>query len=200
MAAYTSPLAEELAQDVLDRFLRYVRVDTQSRRDRERSPSTPGQLDLARILVDELVEAGLEGATLDDNGYVMAKLPATVGEDAPAVGVIAHVDTSREDPGAGVEPIVHRAYDGGPIALPRGGTVLDPERMPELAAKVGHDIVSASGDTLLGADDKAGVAEIMAAVAYLVRHPDVPRPTLCVGFTPDEEIGEGAALFDIERF
>jgi tripeptide aminopeptidase len=200
MAAYTSPLAEELAHGVLDRFLRYVRVDTQSRRDRERSPSTPGQLELARMLVDELVEAGLEGAALDDNGYVMAKLPATIGEDAPAIGLIAHVDTSPEEPGRGVEPIVHRAYDGEPIALPRGGTVLDAERMPELAAKVGHDIVSASGDTLLGADDKAGIAEIMAAVAYLVEHPEVRRPTLCVAFTPDEEIGEGATLFDIERF
>ena len=200
MAAYTSPLAEELAHDVLDRFLRYVRVDTQSRRDREQSPSTPGQLVLAQMLVDELVEAGLPGAELDDNGYVMAKLPATIGDAAPAVGLIAHVDTSPEEPGAGVEPIVHRAYDGQPIALPRGGTVLDPERMPELAAKVGHDIVSGSGDTLLGADDKAGVAEIMAALAYLAEHPDVPRPTLCVAFTPDEEIGEGATLFDIERF
>ena len=200
MAAYTSPLAEGLAPDVLDRFLRYVRVDTQSRRDRERSPSTPGQLELAGMLVDELVDAGLEGIELDDNGYVMARLRATAGEDAPAVGLIAHLDTSPEEPGAGVEPIVHRAYDGEPIALPRGGTVLDPERMPELAAKVGHDIVSASGDTLLGADDKAGVAEIMAAVAYLAKHPDVPRPTICVAFTPDEEIGEGATLFDIERF
>jgi tripeptide aminopeptidase len=109
MAAYTSPLAEELAHDVLDRFLRYVRVDTQSRRDREQSPSTPGQLELAQMLVDELVEAGLPGAELDDNGYVMAKLPATIGDAAPGVGLIAHVDTSPEEPGAGVEPIVHRA-------------------------------------------------------------------------------------------
>jgi tripeptide aminopeptidase len=200
MAAYTSPLAEELARDVLERFLGYVRVDTQSHRDRERSPSTPGQLDLARMLVDELVAAGLKDAELDDNGYVMATLPATADGDAPVIGFIAHMDTTPEEPGAGVEPIVHRAYDGGRIELPRGGTVLDPERMPELAAKAGHDIVSASGDTLLGADDKAGVAEIMAAVAYLAEHPELPRPTLRVGFTPDEEIGEGATLFDIERF
>jgi tripeptide aminopeptidase len=152
------------------------------------------------MLVDELVEAGLDGTELDDNGYVMARLLATTGEDAPAIGLIAHLDTSPEEPGVGVEPIVHRAYDGEPIALPRGGTVLDPQRMPELATKVGHDLVSASGDTLLGADDKAGVAEIMAAVAYLAKHPDVPRPTLCVAFTPDEEIGEGATLFNIEHF
>ena len=200
MAAYTSPLAEELARDVLDRFLRYVRVDTQSHRDRERSPSTPGQLELAGTLIDELVGAGLTDAELDDNGYVMATLPAGIDGEAPVIGLIAHLDTTPEERGAGVEPIVHRAYDGGPIELPRGGTVLDPERMPELAAKVGHDIVSASGDTLLGADDKAGVAEIVAAVAYLARHPDLPRPTLRVAFTPDEEIGEGATLFDIERF
>jgi tripeptide aminopeptidase len=131
---------------------------------------------------------------------VMATLPATIDGTAPVIGLIAHVDTSPEEPGAGVEPIVHDAYDGGRIELPRGGTVLDPERMPELAASVGHDIVSASGDTLLGADDKAGIAEIMAAAAYLARHPELPRPTLRVGFTPDEEIGEGATLFDIERF
>jgi tripeptide aminopeptidase len=200
MAPYTSPLAEELAPDVLDRFLRYARVDTQSHRERDRSPSTPGQLELARMLVDELVAAELKDAELDDNGYVMATLPGTVGGDAPVIGLIAHLDTTPEEPGAGVEPIVHRAYEGGPIELPRGGTVLDPERMPELAAKAGHDIVSASGDTLLGADDKAGVAEIMAAAAYLAKHPELPRPTLRVAFTPDEEIGEGATLFDIERF
>jgi tripeptide aminopeptidase len=200
MAAYTSPLAEELAPDVLDRFLRYARVETQSRRDRERSPSTPGQLELARMLVEELGAAGLEDVELDANGYVMATLPATIGGDAPVIGLLAHLDTSPEEPGAGVEPIVHRGYDGAVIELPRAGTVLDPDRMPELAAKVGHDIVSASGDTLLGADDKAGMAEIMAAVAYLAEHPDLARPTLRVAFTPDEEIGEGATLFDIERF
>ena len=116
------------------------------------------------------------------------------------IGLLAHVDTSPDESGAGVEPLVHRDYDGGVIALPRNGTVLDPERMPELAAKVGHDLVTTSGDTLLGADDKAGVAEVMAAVAHLAAHPELPRPTIRVGFTPDEEIGEGADLFDIERF
>jgi tripeptide aminopeptidase len=195
---FSSPLAEELAPDVLDRFLRYVRVDTQSRRDRSGSPSTPGQLELGRLLVDELRAAGLDDAELDANGYVMATLPAPDG--GATVGLIAHVDTSPDAPGAGVEPIVHRAYDGGAVSLPRSGTVLDPEEMPELAAKAGHDIVTSSGDTLLGADDKAGVAEIVAAVAYLAAHPEIPRPTLRVAFTPDEEIGEGATLFDIERF
>ena len=201
MAPYTSPLAEELAPGLLDRFQRYVRVDTQSRRDGNGgTPSTPGQLDLSRMLVEELQAAGLEDAELDDNGYVMATLPATVDGDTPVVGLIAHVDTSPDAPGQGVEPIVHRDYAGGPIELPRNDTVLDPAAMPELAGKEGHDIVTSSGDTLLGADDKAGVAEIMAAVAHLAAHPELPRPTLRVGFTPDEEIGQGASHFDVERF
>jgi tripeptide aminopeptidase len=205
--SYTSALAQELAPDVLDRFLRYVRINTQSRRDRASSPSTPGQLDLGRVLVEELRAAGLEDAYLDQNGYVVATLPGNGGSggigggaNGHAVGLIAHMDTSPDAPGAGVEPIVHRGYDGGALSLPRDGTVLDPAAIPELSGKVGHDIVTSSGDTLLGADDKAGVAEIMAGVAYLAAHPELPRPTLRVSFTPDEEIGEGATLFDVPRF
>lgn len=202
--AFTSNLAERLAPDVVDRFTRYVRIDTQSRRDRQTSPSTPGQLELAGLLVDELRSAGLTDAELDESGYVMATLPGTPagnGEAAgPVVGLIAHVDTSPDAPGHGVEPILHRAYTGGVLELPRAGTRLDPATMPELHDRIGHDLITASGDTLLGADDKAGVAEIMAAVAYLAAHPELPRPTLRIGFTPDEEIGEGASLFDLERF
>jgi tripeptide aminopeptidase len=199
--SFTSELAQGLAPDVLDRFLRYVRIDTQSRRDRDSSPSTPGQLELGRKLVAELVEAGLEDANLDENGYVFATLPASQEAEAlPVIGLIAHLDTSPDPPGAGVEPIVHRDYDGGIIELPKGGTRLDPKAMPELKARSGHDIVTASGDTLLGADDKAGVAAIMSAVAHLATHPELPHPTLRIGFTPDEEIGEGATLFDITRF
>jgi tripeptide aminopeptidase len=201
MSRFTSPLAEEIAPDLLDRFLRYVRIDTQSKRDRDGSPSTPGQLELSRMLVGELKEIGLDDAELDDNGYVMATLPGTTANgNAPVIGLIAHVDTSPDASGTGVEPIVHRDYRGGVIELPRNGAVLDPATMVELAGKEGHDIVTASGDTLLGADDKAGVAEIMAAVAHLAAHPELPRPTLRIGFTPDEEIGEGATLFDIDRF
>jgi tripeptide aminopeptidase len=199
-AHFTSPLAESLAEDLLERFVRYARVDTQSARDRTGSPSTPGQLDLSRMLVDELVALGATDASLDDNGYVMATLPSTVGPEAPVVGLVAHVDTSPDAPGAGVEPIVHRGYDGGVISLPRSGTVLDPASMRGLGGRAGHDIVTSSGDTLLGADDKAGVAEIMAALALLAARPDLPRPTLRVCFTPDEEVGAGATLFDIERF
>jgi tripeptide aminopeptidase len=195
---YTSPLAATLAPDVLERFERYVRVDTQSRRHRDRSPSTPGQLELGRMLVEELYDIGLADAALDANGYVFATLPGA--DDAPVIGLLAHMDVSPDAPGAGVEPLVHPRYDGGRIELPRGGTVLDPAQMPVLAGKLEHDIVTSSGDTLLGADDKAGVAEIMAAIAHLAANPDLPRPTLRLGFTPDEEIGEGATLFDIERF
>jgi tripeptide aminopeptidase len=212
-APYTSPLAQELAPDVLARFLRYVRIGTQSRRERTASPSTPGQLELGRLLVAELHEAGLDDALLDDNGYVVATLAGTVGaaggagptgaaggEPGTAIGLIAHMDTSPDAPGDGVEPLVHRDYDGRVIELPRGDTVLDPAVMRELAEKTGHDIVTSSGDTLLGADDKAGVAAIMAGVAHLAAHPELPRPTLRISFTPDEEIGEGATLFDVERF
>ncbi len=194
--SYTSPLAEGLAPDLLDRFQRYVRVDTQSSAETGAEPSTPGQLDLGRLLVEELKEIGLADAAMDDGGFTFATL---LGE-GPVVGLLAHVDTTPEVNGAGVEPIVHQSYDGGVIELPRAGTVLDPAAMPVLAGKAGHDIVTSSGDTLLGADDKAGVAEIMAAVAHLAAHPELPRPTLRVGFTPDEEIGLGATRFDLERF
>jgi tripeptide aminopeptidase len=199
-APFTSPLAEAIAPDLLDRFLRYVRVDTQSARVHKGTPSTPGQFDLGRLLVGELRGLGLEDASMDEHGYVMATLPSNDGTGAPAIGLLAHVDTSPDAPGAGVRPLVHEDYEGGVIELPENGTTLDPSSMLELNDKQGHDIVTSSGDTLLGADDKAGVAEIMAAVAHLVAHPELPRPTFRIGFTPDEEIGEGALTFDIERF
>jgi tripeptide aminopeptidase len=195
-AAYTSPLAQELAPGLLERFDRYARVFTTSAREGEGTPSTPGQFDLARLLVDELQALGLDDAAVDEHCYVTATLPG----DGPPIGLIAHLDTSPDAPGEGVEPIVHREYDGGVIELPRGGTVLDPARMPELRDAIGHDIVTSSGDTLLGADDKAGIAAIMTAVAHLIAHPQLPRPTLKLCFTPDEEIGSGAALLDLEAF
>ncbi len=198
---FTSDLAASLAPGLLERFERYVRVDTQAQRNRAQCPSTPGQLQLARMLAEELQEIGLADAAVDANGYVTATLEAAGGGDGGTViGLIAHVDTSPDAPGANVVPLVHHAYDGGTIRLPHGGTTLDPATEPHLSSKAGHDIVTASGDTLLGADDKAGVAEIMTAIAHLQAHPDLPRPTLRICFTPDEEIGEGATLFDIEAF
>ena len=200
MTTFTSPLAESLSADALERFQRYARVDTQARRERTGSPSTPGQLELGRLLVAELGEIGIADAALDDNGFVTATLPATGAAPMPTIGLIAHLDVSPDAPAAGVEPLVHRDYDGGAIELPRRGTVLDPVAMPALADKAGEDIVTSSGDTLLGADDKAGIAEIMTAIAHLAAHPELPRPNLRIAFTPDEEIGKGASLFDVEAF
>ena len=171
--SFTSPLAESLADDVLDRFLRYARVDTQSARERGRARRARRASSTSRGCSSRsCARSASQDAELDDNGYVTATLPG----DGPAIGLVAHVDVSPDAPGAGVEPIVHRAYDGGRIELPRGGTVLDPADVPELGGRAGHDVVTSSGDTLLGADDKAGVAEIMAALAHLAAHPDQPRP------------------------
>ena len=197
-APFSSPLAEELARDVLDRFLRYVRIDTQSVEGADTYPSTAKQLDLSRLLVEELHEIGLEDVELTEHGYVFATLHGVPG--APAVGLIAHVDTTPESPGTGVTPIVHERYAGGPIVLPGDPReVIDPDDQPELAKRVGHDIVTSDGTTLLGADDKAGVAEIMAAVAYL-RRAGGAHATAWVAFTVDEEVGRGTDYFDIEAF
>jgi tripeptide aminopeptidase len=197
-AAFASPLAEELAGDVLERFLRYVKVDTQGAYREPGRPSTEKQLELSRLLVEELQELGLE-AELTEGANVFSGLVGA--ESSTVVGLIAHVDTTPDVTGAGVSPIVHESWDGTPIELPGDERqVLDPELLPELAARVGHDIVTSDGTTLLGADDKAGIAEIMAAVAYLARHPERPRCNIRVAFTVDEEVGRGAEDFDLERF
>jgi tripeptide aminopeptidase len=199
-AEYTSDLAAELAEDALERFLRYVRIDTQAEYGSETYPSTAKQLELSRLLADELRGIGLEDVELTEHGYVFATLPGTA-PGAPTVGLMAHVDTTPDVTGAGVSPIVHRAYDGSPIQLPGDPTqVLDPQESPELAERVGHDLVTTDGTTLLGADDKAGVAEIMAAVAYLARTPGPPRAPARVVFTVDEEVGTGTTHLDLEQF
>jgi len=187
---------------VLDRFLRYVRYDTRSDDGAPSSPSTPGQLVFQRDLVAELHAIGLADADVDANGYVMATVPATTRKTAvPVIGFIAHVDTSPEMSGTGVTPIVHARYDGRDLVLPDDPTaVLRLADIPALADQMGHDIVTASGTTLLGADDKAGVAEIVTAAEYLVSHPDVPHGVVRLAFTPDEEIGRGANHFDVARF
>ncbi len=198
-APFTSPLAEELAGDVLERFLRYVRIDTQGAYRVAERPSTEKQLELSRLLIDELRELGLENVELTEGSAVFAGLPGSNG--APVVGLIAHVDTTPDVSGAGVSPIVHEAWDGTPIELPGDARqVLRPDQLPELAARVGHDIVTSDGTTLLGADDKAGVAEIMAAVAYFTRHPERNRAPLRIAFTVDEEVGRGAEDFDLDAF
>ena len=190
------------ATSALERFLRYVTIDTRADDSSSSCPSTPGQLELARLLASELKALGLADAEVDDNGYVMATIPATAGfEDRPAVGFVAHVDTSPEMSGTGVRPIVHERYDGRDIVLPDDPTaVLRTTDNPALAARIGDDIVTASGTTLLGADDKAGVAAIVAAVQHLVEHPEIAHGTVRIGFTPDEEIGRGANHFDVQRF
>ncbi len=197
-AEFVTPLAAELADDVLERFLRYARIDTQSQPGVDASPSTEKQLDLSRLLRDELEEIGLDDVRLDEHGYVYGALPGS--ESAPAIGLIAHVDTSPDVTGTGVDPQVHEAYDGGTIELPNGGVVLDPSELPLLRKKVGHDIVTTDGTTLLGADDKAGVAEIMASVAYLKRHPELEHAPIKVCFTVDEEVAGGADHLDIDTF
>jgi tripeptide aminopeptidase len=187
---------------VLDRFLRYVRYDTQSDETSQTYPSTDTQLVLLRDLAVELRELGLVDASIDAHGYVVATIPATVERaDVPTIGFIAHVDTSPEMSGANVRPLVHRAYDGRDIVLPDDATaVLRLADCPALAEQTGHDIVTASGTTLLGADNKAGVAEIVTAAAYLIAHPEIPHGTIRIGFTPDEEIGRGTKHFDVPTF
>jgi tripeptide aminopeptidase len=187
---------------VLERFLRYVAYDTQSDEQSENYPSTATQLVLLSDLAAELRDIGLVDAAIDEHGYVMATIPATTAKaDVPTIGFIAHVDTSPEMPGAGVKPIVHRQYDGRDLVLPDDpSAILRAADIPALAEQMGRDIVTASGTTLLGADNKAGVAEIVTAAAYLVAHPEIPHGAVRVAFTPDEEVGRGTAHFDVARF
>ena len=187
-------------ENLLDRFLRYVAVDTQSDENSESQPSTGKQLVLLEMLRDELRALGLE-AELDQWGYVMATLPSNLDHKAPAVGFIAHVDTSPDASGKDVKAQIIRDYDGGDIEL-KGvpGLALRVADLPELAGYKGQTIITTDGTTLLGADDKAGVAEIMNAVEYLVEHPEVKHPEVKIGFTPDEEIGRGVVKFDVARF
>jgi tripeptide aminopeptidase len=191
-----------MTASALERFLRYVAVDTRSDESSQATPSTPGQLELMRLLASELRELGLDDVIVDDHGYLMATVPSTKpAQDVPVIGFIAHVDTSPEMSGSNVQPIVHRRYDGRDLVLPDDpAMVIRASDNPALAARIGDDIVTASGTTLLGADDKAGVAAIMAAVEHLVRHPKIPHGRVRIGFTPDEEIGRGADHFDVARF
>jgi tripeptide aminopeptidase len=191
-----------LLDATLRRFLHYVTFDTQSDENSETYPSTLKQLELLKHLHGELRSIGLKDAEIDGYGYVFATIPATTKKkNVPVVGFIAHVDTSPEMPGVNVKPIVHRNYQGQDITFPdHPGAVLKFKDNPALADQIGCDIVTASGATLLGADNKSGVAEIVAAAEYLVKHPEIPHGAIRVGFTPDEEVGNGTKYFDVERF
>jgi tripeptide aminopeptidase len=187
---------------VLDRFLRYVQYDTQSDERSTTYPSTAKQLVLLHDLAQELRDIGVADATVDEFGYVTATIPSTVQDlNIPTIGFIAHVDTSPEMSGDQVRPLVHLRYDGRDLILPDDpGLVLRLSENPDLAEQLGHDIVTASGATLLGADNKAGVAEIVTAAEFLVQHPEISHGRIRLAFTPDEEVGRGTAHFDVERF
>ena len=189
-------LAAQLAADAAERLFRYVQLDTQSDEDSTTYPSTEKQLELLRLLLDELQRIGLADAQMDEHGYVTGTIPATAEGDIPTIAFFAHVDTAREVTGANVRPQRFR-YEGGDIPLGDSGNVIRPKESPQLAAHVGHELITTDGTTLLGADDKAGVAEIMAATAYLVAHPEVPHGTIKIAFNPDEEIGRGARARDL---
>ena len=187
-------------EKILDRFLRYVAVDTQSDPESDSQPSAAKELNLLKMLKDELVAMGVE-ATLDEYGYVMGTIPSNCGKDVPAVGFIAHADTAPDAPGDGIKPQIIENYDGGDIPL-KGvpGLSLKPSEFPELEMYKGQTLITTDGTTLLGADDKAGIAEIMNAVQYIVENPDFKHGEIKIGFTPDEEIGRGVVKFDVQKF
>ena len=189
--------------NLVDRFLQYVKFDTQSDELTNMTPSTPGQMVFAEHLRDELIEMGLQDVSLDENGYLFATLPSNIRDrvEVPTVGFIAHLDTSPDMSGRHVTPRIVQNYDGGDILLNESTeTVLSPTDFPELKHYVGQDLIVTDGNTLLGADDKAGIAEIVTAMDYLIKHPEIQHGTIRVGFNPDEEIGQGAHKFDVEKF
>src|SRR5690606_28924224 len=195
-----SPINNISKSSVEERFLRYVQVDTQSDPTSPNCPSTEKQKNLGRILVDELLAIGISDAHLDEHGYVYATIPANIDKALPVICFCSHMDTAPDCSGTGVKPVVHRNYNGGDIVLPDDPTVvIKPTDHPDLANQLGNDIITASGTTLLGADDKAGVAEIMAAAELLMTHPEIKHGTIKILFTPDEEIGRGVDKADLAK-
>lgn len=187
--------------DLIQRFLNYVSYDTQSDTETDLTPSTPGQIIFARALEDELKTIGLDEVQLDSNGYLTATLPANCSRNVPAIGFIAHLDTSPDMSGKKVQPRIVRAYDGQDILLDeKEGISLRPSQFPELLHYLGQDLIVTNGKTLLGADDKAGIAEIITAMEYMIQHPQIEHGKIRICFTPDEEIGKGADLFDVKKF
>jgi len=187
--------------ELLERFLRYVKIDTRSDDNSSTFPSTENQWTLLRLLHDELREMGLQDVSIDEHGYVMATLPSNVEKNVPVVGFLSHVDTSPEMPGDNVKPQIVENYQGGDIVLNKElNVVLSPKDFPELNEYIGQTLITTDGTTLLGGDDKAGIAEIMTAMDYLVRNPQIQHGTIRVAFTPDEEIGKGVDHFDVKKF
>ncbi|WP_195576499.1 peptidase T [Paenibacillus sp. 1001270B_150601_E10] len=190
-----------MKQELIDRLTTYVKVDTQSNDESETCPSTPGQLELGKLLVEELQSIGMEEVTMDDNGYVMATLPANSEKEVPTIGFLAHLDTALDMTGKNVNPQLIEQYDGEDIVLnPAKHVTLSPREFPELKQYKGHTLMTTDGTTLLGADDKAGIAEIMTAMNYLIQHPEIKHGRIRVAFTPDEEIGRGPHKFDVKAF
>jgi len=190
-----------MKQELIDRFVKYVQVDTQSDESSETCPSTPGQWTLLRMLEEELKNIGMEDVAVDANGYLMATLPANTDADVPTIGFLSHVDTATDFTGTNVKPQFVYNYAGGDIVLNSAlKIVLSPNMFPDLSKYVGHTLVTTDGTTLLGADDKAGVAEIVTAMAYLIRHPEIKHGRIRIAFTPDEEIGRGPHKFDVAAF
>ncbi len=186
---------------LLERFLRYVKIDSQSDPESKTTPSTEKQWEIARLLKKELEDIGMQEVEIDENAYVYATLPSNTDEDVPVIGFIAHYDTTPDYSGTNVNPQIHENYDGGEIVLNKEkGLVLSPDYFPELKKFKGQTLITTDGNTLLGADDKAGVAEIMTAMEYLINHPEIKHGKIRVGFNPDEEIGRGAHKFDVEKF
>lgn len=184
---------------VTERFIRYVQIDTQSDPLSKTFPSTEKQKDLGRLLVQELQAIGITDAELDEHGYVYATIPANTSKDVPVICFCSHMDTSSDCSGSNVKPLIHRNYDGSDIALPEDNTVIRAAAHPYLQQKKGDDIITASGATLLGADDKAGVAEIMDAVMFLINHPEIRHGAVRILFTPDEEVGRGVEKLDMQK-
>ncbi|SKA98672.1 peptidase T [Sporosarcina newyorkensis] len=188
-----------MKEQLIERLIRYAKIDTQSDADSNSTPSTAGQWDLLHMLEKELAEIGLEEISLDENGYLFATLPANTEKELPTVGFLAHVDTATDYTGKDVRPQCIDRYDGKDIQLNKA-TIMTVEAFPELKNYLGHTLITTDGSTLLGADDKAGISEIMTAMQYLVEHPEIKHGKVRVGFTPDEEIGRGPHKFDVERF
>lgn len=190
-----------MKQELIERLTRYAKIDTQSDPTSDTCPSTEGQWTLADMLVEELKAIGMEEVTVDENGYVLATLPANTDKEVPTIGFLAHMDTATDFTGANVQPQIVESYDGGDIVLNKDlHIILSPTDFPELSRYKGHTLITTDGTTLLGADNKAGIAEIMTAMAYLIKHPEIKHGKVRVAFTPDEEIGRGPHKFDVAAF